>query len=108
MPKTANYHHWTWGDDVTTFYVEKFGPSLTGLDEMQIARLIGVQRSTFNMRKGNFRHLIGKDQGVKVGLNHPAQQSVDVYEQYKTLDKPTLLRIVMEYLEEMKNRRSAA
>jgi hypothetical protein len=100
--RAADNHPWSWGEDVVTFYTEKFGPSLTRLSEMEIARLIGVSLNTFKMRKANFLYLISKDKGIKAGLNRPAQQSKDVYERYKNTDKPTLLKVVMEHLEEMK------
>jgi hypothetical protein len=83
-------HKWNTHDDLTAFYVCKFGPDGIASSKREVADRLGIPAGSFNMRVGNFKALLGLG-----GLDNYAQQSAAVYNANKDKSEADLRESVL-------------
>lgn len=83
-------HKWSTHDDLTAFYVCKFGPDRSASSKREVADRLGIPAGSFNMRVGNFKALLGLG-----GLDNYATQSEAVYNANKDESEAELRESVL-------------
>jgi len=86
-------HTWTYTDDVVAFYLYRQGLNSLLFTPEKISEVLGMSVESIIARTLNFKHLAGGS-----GLNHVAQQSAEVYQEYKDKDIAEHKAEVMEIL----------
>ena len=73
-----NTHNWTEYDNIMALYYYKFKTLHLGLDEAEIAKMIGTTVDSLKMQASNFRRL----HTVREGLSDFSKLQASIYEQY--------------------------
>lgn len=86
-------HDWSEADDLIAFYLYRFGTERLPFDMPTIAERRGIKLGSMKMRISNFKACAGTG-----GLGNIAQQSVQVFEQYRDTPEPALRNLAFPEL----------
>ena len=94
---------WNKGNNLLSLYYYKYKTEFLGVDESQLAEIVGVSVTIFKKHSSNFRRL----QVVTEKQSEKAQAQASVYEKYGNLKRYELFKIIKEetLLDEMISKR---
>ena len=83
---------WSKGDNLLSLYYYKYKTDFLGVEESQLAEMVGVTVPSFKKHSSNYRRL----QTVTDKQSEKAQAQASVYEQYGELKRYELFKIIKE------------
>lgn len=92
MSKTTDIHEWSESDNLLALYYYKYKTELLGIDETQIATMIGTTLTTFKKQSSNFRRY----QKFTDRLSEKAKSQALLYEKYGELSRYDLFKLLKE------------
>ena len=90
---TAKRHHYSSEDDIVAFYLSRYRAPFLPLAESEIAERLGMSKASLTMRQGSFAYRDGRG-----GLDHVAEQSRRVHDQYGKMSESELRPLVLKAL----------
>jgi hypothetical protein len=87
-------HKWSKDDDLTAFYISRFGYSKLPMKEAELVAKLGMPRASFVMKIANFKHLEGES-----GLSNYSIQSKKIYDSYRQLPEIEIRGIILKILQ---------
>tara|TARA_R110002051_G_scaffold76657_1_gene140028 strand:- start:11 stop:367 length:357 start_codon:yes stop_codon:yes gene_type:complete len=87
-----NTHTWSEEDNIMALYYYKFKTLHLGLDESEIAKMLGTNIESLKIQATNFRRL----QTVREGLSDFSKLQASIYEQYGNCGRYELFSKIKE------------
>ena len=85
-------HQWSNSDNLLALYYHKYKTEYLGLDEIQVAAMIGTTVASLKMQASNFRRL----HTVTEGLSDFSRAQAEIYEKYGELSRYDLFKVLKE------------
>jgi len=85
-------HQWSTSDNLLALYYHKYKTEYLGLDENQLASMIGTTVASLKMQASNFRRL----HTVTSGLSDFSKAQAEIYEKYGNLSRYDLFKELKE------------